>query len=314
MLLSEVANTYHAFYDTINHIGNMDEVNGESSYEANNLVSKLEDFPFVFQLFTYEQVFPNIDVAFDTLKHKAMDVAACKASIEELVQHIQRKKSDSAFDSVYQKAESLAQHPCKSLKWTDDLDPLTHFKAVYYVALETLISQIQVCYAHLDDLRFLELLDPAKFTDINIHFATDVLDSLAKLYGGFFNMDRLRVDLKAFYTGQGQQQDSHKLCFIRSQKNPLPELYKLMCLVVTIGVTSANMEESFPCLKRIQDFVKGEKQDDQLHQNMAMMCIENEQLRVCQELGEWRWYDKVTNLWARKTKREDEFITKVCHL
>lgn len=70
----------------------------------------------LFQLFTYAQVFSNIDVAFDTLKHKAMDVAACKASIEELVQHIQSKKSDSAFDSVYQKAERLAQQPCKSLK------------------------------------------------------------------------------------------------------------------------------------------------------------------------------------------------------
>lgn len=153
---------------------------------------------------------------------------------------------------------------------------------MYYEALETVISQIQVCYAHLDDLRFLELLDPAKFTDMNIHFATDVVDSPVKLYEGFFNMDRLRVDLKAFYIGQGQQQDSHKLCeslcFIRSQKNPLPELYKLMCLVATIGVTSADAEESFPCLKRIHDFVKGEKLDDQLHQNMAMMCIENEGL------------------------------------
>ena len=46
-ILSEVENTYPAFYDTINHIGNLDWVNGESSYEANNLVSKLEDFQFV---------------------------------------------------------------------------------------------------------------------------------------------------------------------------------------------------------------------------------------------------------------------------
>ncbi|KAL1023839.1 hypothetical protein UPYG_G00046970 [Umbra pygmaea] len=319
VLLSEIADNYHQFYDTLNHIGNdMDWLSLDITHKANTLVSQhLEDFGFAFQLLTYNQVFPEIEFACDTLRFKALDVAACKACIEELIQHIQSKKSDSAFDIIYQRAETLAHHPCESLMSMPNEDPRVNFKALYHNALEVLTSHIQNRYAHLDDLKFLELLDPAKFSAMNIHFPTNALEDLAKVYGDLFDMDRLGEDLKAFYAGKGRQQDSDKLCdwiqFIRFQQNhkeSLPELYKLMCLVATIGVISAGMEEENPCMKRIQDFVKETRIQGQLQQNMAVMFIEEEQLRICEELRKYCWYDKVTNLWAKKTKREDEFITK----
>ncbi|KAK6324636.1 hypothetical protein J4Q44_G00039780 [Coregonus suidteri] len=322
-LLTAVASNYDEVYDTLYHIMNQRQprIDSEISSSANSLVLILEDFEFAFLLFTYEQVFPNIEFAFDKLKLKAMDVAACQDCLAELICHIQTKKLDSAFESAYQQAANYTEHPGETLRRKmkrsgngigPDEDPQTHFKALYHTVLENLISQIQERYTHLDDLRFLELLDRDKSTEMNVHFPTEAFESLAKLYGGFFDMDRLRADLKELYADQGLQRDSVRHCdWIRSQrrnKKSLPELYRLLCLMATIGVSSTGMDEGEHFLKRIEDFAKSAKVQDQLHKDMAMLFIEKDRLETFQK--KHIWYDSVTDLWARKTKREAEFIIK----
>ncbi|KAF5896859.1 zinc finger MYM-type protein 1-like isoform X1, partial [Clarias magur] len=58
---------------------------------AKGFVRKLEDFEFVFMLYTYEQIFSETDVVFDIVQQRAMDVLYRKKRIESLLAFVKEK-------------------------------------------------------------------------------------------------------------------------------------------------------------------------------------------------------------------------------
>ena len=71
----------------------------------------MEEFEFVFFLFTFEQLFAHTDVVFDILQHKSMDIAFCKRRIENLLQIIDKLKVESVFDKIYTRADTQTEDP-----------------------------------------------------------------------------------------------------------------------------------------------------------------------------------------------------------
>ncbi|KAL6456619.1 hypothetical protein MHYP_G00351630 [Metynnis hypsauchen] len=65
---------------------------------------KLEDFEFVFILYTYDQIFSETDVVFEIVQQRAMDALYCKKRIESLLAFVKEKSSEGAFQAVYAKA------------------------------------------------------------------------------------------------------------------------------------------------------------------------------------------------------------------
>jgi hypothetical protein len=55
----------------------------------------------------------------------------------------------------------------------------------------------------------------------------------------------------------------------------MPELYKLLCVAVTLPVTSATVERSFSVLKRIKNYTRNTIGQDRLN-NMAQIAIEKD--------------------------------------
>ncbi|ROL53374.1 Zinc finger MYM-type protein 1 [Anabarilius grahami] len=53
----------------------------------------------------------------------------------------------------------------------------------------------------------------------------------------------------------------------------MPQLYKLFSLVATIGATSAGVERSFSCLKRLKSYTRNTMGQGRLS-NLALLAIE----------------------------------------
>ncbi len=53
----------------------------------------------------------------------------------------------------------------------------------------------------------------------------------------------------------------------------MPQLYKLFSLVATIGATSAGVERSFSCLKRLKSYTRNTMGQDRLS-SLALLAIE----------------------------------------
>ena len=80
-------------------------------------------------------------------------------------------------------------------------------------------------------------------------------------YGHFFDADKLKIELQHFFSNaeiNSTQNLCDELAFMKSSglDGAMPQLYKHMSLIATIGATSAGAEWSFSCLKRIKTYTQ----------------------------------------------------------
>ena len=87
----------------------------------------------------------------------------------------------------------------------------------------------------------------------------------------------------------------------------MSEVYWLLCLIATIGVTSAGVERSFSYLKRLKTYTPNTLGQEHLR-NLAFVAIERRTVKSLE--GTPSWYDRVIDHFARKTRRA-EFNYKV---
>jgi hypothetical protein len=66
----------------------------------------------------------------------------------------------------------------------------------------------------------------------------------------------------------------------------MPELYRLMCLVATMGATSAGVEQGFSCLKNLKSYCRNTMVLERLR-NLAIVSIGRKILKSLQKNPHW---------------------------
>ncbi|KAA0709690.1 Pro-neuregulin-2, membrane-bound isoform [Triplophysa tibetana] len=124
-----------------------------------------------------------------------------------------------------------------------------------------------------------KLVNPGKFDDMRQAFSEEAFQSVLKSYGHHFDSGRLRSELQVLYSDQDLQSNRGKLCdylvFLKDMvlDSAMPQLYKLFSLVATIGATSAGVERSFSCLKRLKSYTRKTMGQGRLS-SLALLAIE----------------------------------------
>ncbi|KAF5891640.1 Zinc finger MYM-type protein 1, partial [Clarias magur] len=175
---------------------------------AKGFVRKLEDFEFVFMLYTYEQIFSETDVVFDIVQQRAMDVLYCKKRIESHLAFVKEKRSEGAFQAVYAKTDLTSDprdKPMRKRRLTQLQDPQERYRNLYMAILDNILEQIPRCFSNLESMLFLELANPEKFDDMRQVFPEEAFQSVLKSYGHHFDSGRLRSELQVLYSDQDLQ-------------------------------------------------------------------------------------------------------------
>ncbi|KAF7691457.1 hypothetical protein HF521_011754, partial [Silurus meridionalis] len=139
--------------------------------------------------------------------------------------------------------------------------------------------QIPRRFSNLESMLFLELVNPGKFDDMRQVFPEEAFQSVLKSYGHHFDSGRLRSELQVLYSDQDLQGNRGKLCdylvFLKDMEldSAMPQLYKMFSLVATIGATSAGVERSFSCLKRLKSYTRNTMGQGRLS-SLALLAIE----------------------------------------
>jgi hypothetical protein len=84
--------------------------------------------------------------------------------------------------------------------------------------------------------------------------------------------------------------------YTNSLQKDVPEIYKLLSLVLSLPSTSASVERSFSTLKRIKNFLRN--------------SIEIELIKILQEDKDFKFYDKVIDDFALQKNRRIDLIYK----
>ncbi|XP_067272668.1 uncharacterized protein [Pseudorasbora parva] len=238
-MVSTVANNYDGLLQTLENIIADTIMDDDTLDCAKGFVRKLEDFECVFMLYTYEQIFSETDVVFDVVQQRTMDVLYCKNRIESLLAIVKEKRSEGAFQAIYAKTADLTSDPRD--------EPMKK-------------------------RRLTQLQDPQVFPE-------EAFQSVLKSYGHHFDSGRLRSELQVLYSDQDLQGNRGKLgdylVFLKDMEldSAMPQLYKLFSLVATIGATSAGVERSFSCLKRLKSYTRNTMGQGSLS-SLALLAIE----------------------------------------
>ncbi|XP_067436490.1 zinc finger MYM-type protein 1-like isoform X2 [Thunnus thynnus] len=315
-IVNTVALNRDSLIDTFTRIINHPSMDDESVRTADGLKTKLENFEFMFLLYTSEQIFSETDVMFDVLQKKAMDVSLCKRSVEKLMDTLEELKSEEAFERIFSRAADVTEDPelvHRRKRRQGNEDPRKVYRRLYDSIHTSVKSQIGQRYQNLECLRFMELLDFAKFQSFRTEFPLDAFRSLTDNYSHFFDLVKLKTELQVFYSDKEIQGGSIKLCdSLQSMKasglnDAMPELYRLMSLIATIGVTSAGVERSFSCLKRLKSYTRNTMGQERL-KNLAILAIERKILKSLRKNP--HWYENTIDIFAAQTSRGMDFSFK----
>ncbi len=82
----------------------------------------------------------------------------------------------------------------------------------------------------------------------------------------------------------------------------MPQLYKLFSLVATIGASSAGVERSFSCLKRLKSYTRNTMGQGRLS-SLALLAIERTLVKSLEKAPSW--YDRVTEHFLEKECRAE---------
>ncbi len=157
--------------------------------------------------------------------------------------------------------------------------------------------------------RFLNVFQIWKvFDDMRQAFPEEAFQSVLKSYGHHFDSGRLRSELQVLYSDQDLQSNRGKLCdylvFLKDMEldSAMPQLYKLFSLVATIGATSAGVERSFSCLKRLKSYTRNTMGQGRLS-SLALLAIERTLVKSLEKMPSW--YDRVTEHFLEKERRAE---------
>lgn len=182
-------------------------------------------------------------------------------------------------------------------------DPRAHYRKLHGSILDNLACQIQNRFQDHEKLMFVTLLDPQKFQEYNDIFPQAAFFSLTQSHE---NLSRLKTELTVMYAMSdfAGKCPTDLLDFL--QQNNLSEsmsqLYKLVCLAVTIPVSPASVGRTFSALKRIKTFARNTTGQVRLSA-LALMAIEKDSLMELKRTDNLS--DRVIELFLRKERRMD---------
>ncbi|XP_037398922.1 suppressor of SWI4 1 homolog [Pygocentrus nattereri] len=239
-----------------------------------------------------------------------MDVLYCKKRIESLLAFVKEKRSEGAFPAVYAKAADLTSDPqtnaMRKLRLSQLQDPKERYRNLYMAILDNLTEQLPRRFANLESLRFLESVNPGKFDEMRQVFPEEAFQSVLESFGQFFDSGRLRSELQVLYSNQDLQGNRGKLCdfllFLKDMEldSAMLQVYKLLSLVATIGATSAGVERSFSCLKRLKSYTRNTMGQGRLS-SLALLAIERTLVKSLEKTP--CWYNRATDHFLEKERR-----------
>ncbi|GBO29570.1 hypothetical protein AVEN_132744-1 [Araneus ventricosus] len=137
---------------------------------------------------------------------------------------------------------------------------------------------------------------------------TQILDQTTEVYS-MLQKDRLKTELGVIYRRSDFRKMTGSLLQFIIENNlqtTFSETYKILLIIVTIPMTTAEAERCFSTLKRVKTFLRSTVREDRLSA-LAMLSIEKRMINDIPKFNE-----NVIDLFASKKDRRVDLIYKNC--
>jgi hypothetical protein len=234
--------------------------------------------------------------------------------VNKLLETFQTYRTEEQFfNNIFERSVNTVGPPTKRRRTILENDLQLHCRRLYNQIFDMITNQISNRFKDFEQLHFFNLMNNDKFLTFKQQFPHNLLKKLLDNYPQFFNNDKLENELRVLYSDPGILGDSveirEKLKFItdNSLQEDIPEIFKLISLILTIPATSASVERSFSVLKRIKSFTRNTIDQSRLN-NLGQISIEKELLKSLRKTD--TFFDQVIDHFAEAKDRRIDLIYK----
>lgn len=278
---------------------------GSTLETADFFIKTLHDFEFNFLLGIFDEIFSQTDTLFLIMQAKQYDICYCREKIYQAIHNFKEMRANN-FDKYYNNAfdQCTDAPPEKRQRGLDN--PEQRYKCIFGQIFDHIITQMEERYRDLDELKFIVLLDPAKFEQYKKTFPQVEIDFLSEQYNGQFDIVKLKNELKVVYESPEFQEkyahDIHRFIIERQLQSCFSEVHKLAELIMTFPLGTANVERAFSSMNRIKTHIRSTMGQDRL-QSLAKISIKKQLL--CAIKSKPDFYGRVIDHFNKKARRID---------
>ena len=291
---SRTVNVVHEIKDNLIETCSQLEASGseQTGCQASGIKKTLMDSDFLFWLGFFAKLMPHIDILFAQLQSRQIDACSLKVHLDHFFSSI-----DGVRDGLDQYTNSKADLSVEPKRRRIDVNRNVEAKEVCDVILLQCRERFSFC-SHLEANK---LLMACNFALYSINFPTRELNSTVAAYP-MLDKNKLQSELSVLY----QRKDiavSDKLTdllqLIRKTNLQLvfSETVKLLEILITTPMTTAEAERCFSTLKRVKTFLRSTMTNDRLTA-LGMLSIE---IKMIQEYKNFN--DDVISHFARSKTR-----------
>lgn len=243
-------------------------------------------------------------VLFKILQSKISDVQYCIKRINNFKNDI--KAISTNFNDFWNNVNEIEN--LENLRVSRQ-DSNISSKEFFSNLLKSIINQIFLeldnSFSSLSNFEFLKLSDTTKYAEFEKSFPEYLVSNLQNSYPGFFDISVLKTELKVVFKDNNFKskkniQEIVKFLIETELEMPFSEFFKLLKLMLTFPVSTASVEKSFSCLKRIKTFLRNRCSQLRLS-NLVLISIEKELLQNLKQTN--NFYDRVIDHFALKERR-----------
>ncbi|CAH0547290.1 unnamed protein product [Brassicogethes aeneus] len=281
-------NVVHEYRDSI--IECMEQLEEEANVltykQASGIRRMLQDPNFCFWLTFFHHIMPHVDILFNQLQKRIMDPTAAQtvtATFEQNINVIRNK-----IDSIVEEASNFEIAPTVAKRKRPNENKSDHRIACLEVC-DVIISNEKERFAFTGHLVAASLLISEKFVEYHNKFPDQELDLTCTSYK-VLNKIRLKTELSVIYSNC-ECRDLRgavpllKIIISNNLEETMGETKKLLQILVTTPMTTAEAERSFSTLKRIKTFLRNSMCKDRLTA-LSMLSIEKKCIASIQNFNE----------------------------
>lgn len=274
-----------------------DTIAAGSGYLAN-----LKDFKTYFFLSTFNLIFAETDVLYKILQKKCFEINYCINKIREAKSTLEEFREN--FENVFSGAVDKVGPPrtnriCRTAEACKTL-----YRQIYFEIIDTILHQLSIRFEKLESLEFVELLNDKRYDNYKTMFPEQQLSQLKNQYGAVFDFTRIHNELTVVYkSSEFKNKPIFELFNYLKESDlaeALPEIFKLCKLIYTIPYTTASVERSFSCLKRVKTYARNTMGQERLSA-LALISIEKNELNNLKANN--NFYEHVINRFCIKNRR-----------
>ena len=264
-----------------------------SRQQARGLQRLLEDDVFLYLLDFFDPVYQHVDVLYKTFQHRVTNGADATRAIDDFVATITKVR-----EQVKDNPDQTSKRKKKDIK------------AAALEVCDILTIQLVSRLQESSYLSSFSVIDPKHFVYYQTHFPKEQIDCLLSNFP-FFDKVGLTNELPVIYTNETFSYENCPTVLALYQTlasceltSTFKETTKLLEVIITTPVSSAESERGFSFLKRIKTYLRNSMGQDRLNA-LTVLSIHKEYISDMPSFNK-----RVVDKFATMKNRRAEFLYK----